>query len=160
MAGASHPNDGDSTDGVAHAMERVMGAIIRWASRPTVQADLAGERGIVMTSPKGWLLDRIVTLGPTRMSELAGWLHIDKSTLTPHITRLERDGLVQRRPDPEDRRGVLVEATADGRRALRTAVGAGRSRLAELFGEWDETDRDEFSRLLVRFAASLDEAAD
>ncbi|MFE3448373.1 MarR family winged helix-turn-helix transcriptional regulator [Nonomuraea sp. NPDC059194] len=40
---------------------------------------------------------------------------VTSGTMTNRIDRLEQAGLVRRRPDPEDRRGVLVSLTDDGR---------------------------------------------
>ena len=40
---------------------------------------------------------------------------VTSGTMTNRIDRLEARGLVDRRPDPDDRRGVLVRLTDDGR---------------------------------------------
>lgn len=47
---------------------------------------------------------------------------VTSGTMTNRIDRLTERGLVQRRPDPEDRRGVLVQITADGRSRVDAAV--------------------------------------
>jgi MarR family transcriptional regulator for hemolysin len=46
--------------------------------------------------------------------DLAGAVGIEGPTLTRHLDGLERQGLVQRRQDPENRRAVLVELTDEG----------------------------------------------
>ena len=43
--------------------------------------------------------------------------------MTNRLDRLEQSGLVRRLPDPDDRRGVLVELTDHGRETYRSAVG-------------------------------------
>jgi DNA-binding MarR family transcriptional regulator len=50
-----------------------------------------------------------------RMSELARRARLSKQTLTTLLPRLERDGLIERRSDPDDRRAVLVFLTARAR---------------------------------------------
>lgn len=64
---------------------------------------------------------RRVARRPMPMSELAAALGIDPSNTTVLVDRLEREGLVRRRPDPADRRTRLVEATRKGKSVARKA---------------------------------------
>jgi DNA-binding MarR family transcriptional regulator len=77
---------------------------------------------------------------PQRLSELTATEQMTQSAITQLVTRLERDGLVERHPDPADGRAVLVQLTpagaavVAGRRASRVdrlAGLAGRLTLAE-----------------------------
>ena len=70
--------------------------------------------------------DVLITLfnapnGRLRMTELADSVVLTPSGLTHLVTRLERDGLVQRTVDDRDRRSFFVTLTAPGRRRLREA---------------------------------------
>lgn len=56
--------------------------------------------------------------GPMRMGELADRESIRMPTATALIDGLTRNGLVARRPDPNDRRAVLVELTEHGQDVL------------------------------------------
>jgi DNA-binding MarR family transcriptional regulator len=47
---------------------------------------------------------------------------VTSGTMTNRIDRLEARGLVQRRPDPDDRRGVQVRLTAQGRQRADAAL--------------------------------------
>ncbi len=49
------------------------------------------------------------------MGELARRARLSKQTMTQMVQRLERDGLVERRPDPSDARASLVFLTARSR---------------------------------------------
>lgn len=51
---------------------------------------------------------------PAPMRQIADRLHAEPSNVTTIIDRLESRGLVERRPDPGDRRVKLVAATASG----------------------------------------------
>src|SRR5918999_1629200 len=51
-----------------------------------------------------------------RMGELAARSRLSKQTMTTLVRLAERDGLVERRPDPGDRRATLVRLSAKGRR--------------------------------------------
>jgi DNA-binding MarR family transcriptional regulator len=54
--------------------------------------------------------------GRLSLGDLAHHRSCVKSNITKLVDRLEADGLVARRDDPDDRRGVLAEITAEGRR--------------------------------------------
>ena len=56
-------------------------------------------------------LDVLASRGPLRPSELAQALSLTSGGMSLALDRLERAGLVRRRPNPGDRRSVLVEAT-------------------------------------------------
>ncbi|MCZ7415681.1 MULTISPECIES: MarR family winged helix-turn-helix transcriptional regulator [unclassified Streptomyces] len=62
------------------------------------------------------VLDTLANSGPKRLTELVRTEQISQPGLTQLVTRLERDGLVERRPDPADGRAVLVHITDSGRR--------------------------------------------
>ncbi|WP_055532539.1 MarR family winged helix-turn-helix transcriptional regulator [Streptomyces graminilatus] len=62
------------------------------------------------------VLDTLAYGGPKRLTELARTEQISQPGLTQLVTRLERDGLVERHPDPADGRAVLVHVTGSGRR--------------------------------------------
>ena len=59
-----------------------------------------------------------------RMGELARRARLSKQTMTDMIRRLERDGLVERRPDPTDARASLIFSTASSRRFKPVAAAA------------------------------------
>lgn len=56
-------------------------------------------------------LSQLVGSGPTTMGELAAAAGVRAPTMTGIVDLLERDRLVVRRPDRDDRRRSLVEAT-------------------------------------------------
>ncbi|SBT42483.1 MarR family winged helix-turn-helix transcriptional regulator [Micromonospora auratinigra] len=88
--------------------------------------------------------------GPLRLSALAEHLHIAPRSATEVVDGLQERGLVERQPDPADRRATLVAPTAEGRRvgeAIRVARAAEADRF---FGGLDPTDRAELTRILRR----------
>lgn len=60
-------------------------------------------------------------LSPTRLGR---GLMLSSAGMTSRIDRLERRGLVRRLPDPDDRRGVIVELTDQGLEIVDAAVAA------------------------------------
>jgi DNA-binding MarR family transcriptional regulator len=83
-----------------------------------------------------------------RLSELAEHLHIAARSATEVVDGLEAKGLVQRRPDPHDRRATLVAPTRRGAE-LNAAIQAVRGTQAErLFDQLSATDRAHLRRIL------------
>jgi DNA-binding MarR family transcriptional regulator len=80
-------------------------------------------------------LDRVVdaNCGKYRMADLAGDIHLSQSALSRAITRLEKDGLVERSACDQDRRSVFVCLTARGREVYDAALPTHR---AVLEGSW------------------------
>jgi len=56
--------------------------------------------------------------GPLLQRDLAKFYEVEQPTMTALLTRMERDGLVSRKPHPEDKRASLVSLTARGRAKL------------------------------------------
>jgi DNA-binding MarR family transcriptional regulator len=71
-----------------------------------------------VSPPRLSALSVVVYAGPLGIGALAAAEGVAAPTMTRLVDGLERDGLVRRRRDPSDARGVLVEATATGRRIL------------------------------------------
>jgi DNA-binding MarR family transcriptional regulator len=57
-----------------------------------------------------------------RMGELAARARLSKQTMTTMVRLLERDGLVERRPDPDDGRASRIYLTARSKRFSRVAA--------------------------------------
>ena len=67
------------------------------------------------TSARFDVLDALKSLGrPARPVELKARLHLPAQTITGILDVLEKKGLVRRRPNPTDRRSLLVELTVTG----------------------------------------------
>lgn len=60
---------------------------------------------------------------PTQLA-LARAVDVDKTKMVAIIDGMEAEGLVSRRPDPDDRRARIIEPTAEGRKRLRGARAA------------------------------------
>jgi DNA-binding MarR family transcriptional regulator len=86
--------------------------------------------------------------GVMRLSELSDHLHIAPRSTTEVVDALQSRGLVERHPDPGDRRATLVGVTEHGTGVL-DAIRAARGTEAErVFGRLSETDRADLARIL------------
>lgn len=101
------------------------------------------------------LLARLVTCGRRRATDLAADVFLDLSTVSRQVRSLVDRGLVERQPDPEDRRGSLLSATEAGHEAYRSAVRRREAELARLLEPWPAEDRSRLTRLLKRLNDDL-----
>jgi DNA-binding MarR family transcriptional regulator len=71
-------------------------------------------RGHKLSQQQVELICAVIVRGPVGMSELGGVLHVEKSSLSNLVDRLEQRGFVFRTRDPHDRRATLVSLTGEG----------------------------------------------
>ena len=63
---------------------------------------------------QGAVLGRLDREGPQSVSDLAASERMRQQSMAQTVSDLEADGLVERRPDPQDRRRALVSLTEQG----------------------------------------------
>ena len=101
---------------------------------------VAAEAG--MTASEGAVLAMLVASGPVLSPTRLQVLVIQSpGGLTKTLRRLETAGYVRRRPDPDDRRSLLVELTATGRRACEKVSAAVAAHYDDVLGGVDPADR-------------------
>jgi DNA-binding MarR family transcriptional regulator len=80
---------------------------------------------------------------------------VTSGTMTNRIDRLGQRGLVERSPDPRDRRGVLVGLTTAGKRAVDGAFETLLASERDLLGELSASERRDLAGLLKRLMRPL-----
>jgi DNA-binding MarR family transcriptional regulator len=102
------------------------------------------------------VLSRLVDDGPVRLGQLADALGTTDATASRTVDVLEAHGLAERREDPDDARGVIVAATAEGagdvRRRRRGLVRLAERALADL----TPAEASRVTAALVELRALLD----
>jgi len=83
-----------------------------------------------------------------RLTDLAEALHIAARSATEVADGLQERGLVERTPDPGDRRAIILRVTDEGRRIRAEIEKARIADASELFGRLSPDDRAELARLL------------
>jgi DNA-binding MarR family transcriptional regulator len=96
------------------------------------------------------LLARLVRYGERRATDLAAESLLDLSTVSRQVRSLVDRGLVERRPDPEDRRGALLAATEAGRAAVAEFQRQRDEEIAGMLEHWAPEDREAIVRLFGR----------
>ena len=83
-----------------------------------------------------------------RPGELAEHLRIAPRSATEVVDDLQQRGLVERRPDPADRRATLVVLTGAGTATVAAIRAARQAETQRFFGSLGDSDRDELGRIL------------
>ncbi|TDW24531.1 MarR family winged helix-turn-helix transcriptional regulator [Kribbella kalugense] len=89
---------------------------------------------------------------PLRLSELAARLGIVPRSATSVVDDLEAAGLVERQPDPNDRRATLVDLTPAGRQILTTLRKNRREVMLTQLSRLTNADQQTLIHLLQRLA--------
>lgn len=97
--------------------------------------------------------------GQRSAGEIAEHLLVSTGTMTNRLDKLEAAGLVRRLPDPEDRRGVLVELTPDGSATLDRYIAVQAKRERELMSAMSHEERVRLAALLRKLLSSVEERA-
>jgi MarR family transcriptional regulator, transcriptional regulator for hemolysin len=87
--------------------------------------------------------------------EIAASVGIEGATLTHHLDRLEKAGLIDRKRDPDNRRAVLVELTAAGHELFFKLARAAMSFDKRLRAGLSADEVDAFRQTLTRLRANV-----
>ena len=105
--------------------------------------------------PRGYQVMSVVSDGAcSNQAMIAERLGIDRTVMTYLVDDLEKAGLVERRPDPADRRARRVGLTAKGSKSFAAASDRITQVERAVLGSLSDADADLFRQLLVRVAAA------
>ncbi len=102
------------------------------------------------------VLSQLTRCGPTRQSDLAGMSLLDPSTISRHVGQLVRQGLVERRADPQDGRAVRLVATDRARAIVEDTIRHRNQMFLAALQGWDLQDLRTLTDLLARFSDDLE----
>src|ERR1700751_6330531 len=88
------------------------------------------------------------------LGELSQRMMVSNGNVTGLVERLVEQGLISRRPSPEDRRAQLVNLTAEGRRFFRAMERANGDWIADILAELSAEEVETLMRLLAKTKAS------
>lgn len=115
------------------------------------------EAGLGLTPGEGRALAHAARAGVVRQNVLAERIGIEAMTLSTYVDRLEAKGLVERLPDPEDRRAKLVRLTDAASKALGHVDAAAMSIRKDAAASMDPADWATLLRLLRQARDNLAE---
>jgi DNA-binding MarR family transcriptional regulator len=107
-----------------------------------------------LSVPRARLLAAVVDTGPgrVRMGDLSAALGVTARNITTIVDGLEREGLLARKPDPTDRRAILLELTEKGRAHVEQVHALQRDLAEHMFAPLSPEERRTLYALLTRLA--------
>ncbi|HZX07900.1 MarR family winged helix-turn-helix transcriptional regulator [Kribbella sp.] len=160
MTGSAGRSAGAATSSTEETVDEVVAAVLT-ASRVLVGVSARSlaqvEESVTLTQFR-----TLVVLdghGPSRLNLLAERLDVTASTALRMVDRLIAAGLVDRRENARDRREVVIDLTAEGRRLVRKVTRKRRAEIERIVLGMPVGRRRELVRALVAFAGAADEPA-
>ncbi len=140
---------------------------------PTNPMKLVGRasRGFVRVADAelrslGFATSQFPVLGALRdgqalsQAELARLAQVEQPSMAQLLNRMERDGLVQRLPDPDDKRSRLISLTAIATQRLPKAKTLMDACTTDALTGFTRQEIDQLVRLLIRLNENLDRMAE
>jgi DNA-binding MarR family transcriptional regulator len=134
-------------------------AVFSRISRLSRHLDLARREAFTAHGIELWEFDVLAALrragAPYELSpgRLLRETLVTSGTMTNRVDRLAARGLVERNPDPDDRRGVIVRLTAEGKATVDGSFEALLAAEAELLDDLPAGERKRLAQLLRRLLA-------
>ena len=141
-------------DETMRALEHEMGVLVRRIRR------MIAERARMVhpdLSPVAYsMLMALNDSGPRRASDLVDLFTIDKGAVSRQVSALLELGLIERSPDPEDRRAAILAITEEGSRRLGTVAAMRRREVSERLSGWSDEELGGFVEMLARYNNALE----
>ena len=144
--------------GVVPVVEAVVTRIFR-IGRHIDRTLAESSRQFGLNSSEYYVLASLSESGPRSPGELGGRLLVSSGVMTNRLDRLESLGLIARRPNPDDRRGVLVELTEEGADTLDRLIALQMSKESALVSQLNENELTRLNDLLRKMMRPLSRRA-
>lgn len=135
------------------SIEAEVGTLIRRVKR--VMGERAREVHPELHPMTYFMLTHLATHGPLRGADLADAFGMDKGGVSRQVQSLVDLGLVERKPAPEDRRAILLDATDEGRERLDAMSRSRRDRFDGRLAEWTDEELSSFAARLAAYNRAL-----
>jgi DNA-binding MarR family transcriptional regulator len=114
------------------------------------------EKQFGLTGPQLWALWELNRAGTLSLKTLSNRMHLDPSTVTGVVERLHKRGLLDRTPDPKDRRRVVLSLTAEGSHLLKEAPHPAQGQLLHALHGMDLEAVAYLNQMLKRLASDME----
>jgi DNA-binding MarR family transcriptional regulator len=131
-------------------------AALSAVTRQLARASGGPDDGPPMTSTQRLALFETAIEGPLRLSELAGRMGITAPTASRAVDGLVDLGLLERLPDPADRRAVRIDVTESGRVDVEGRKARVAAALEPAVAALSAQDRARLASLLARLSDALE----
>ena len=141
------PDDNEVIEAIIHASRAMVGIAVRSLT----------ETGEAVTLPQYRTLVELTFGGPRRLADLAEALSVSPSTATRMCDRLVRKRLINRRRDVVDRRVVLLDLSASGRRLVDRVTERRRQEIGRILEAVDPAEHGALVRAFTSFGQAAGE---
>lgn len=114
------------------------------------------EKRFGLTGPQLWALWELNRAGSLSLKALSAHMHLDPSTVTGVVDRLQKRGLVERATDAEDRRRVVLSLTEAGAQLLKAAPHPAQGQLLHALHAMNREEVDQLDQTLRQLAAVME----
>lgn len=135
-----------------YVLERQVGHLLRRAHQrhAAIFQEMIGDSQL--TPLQFAALVKLRDLGEVSQNQLGRLIAMDAATMQGVIKRLLARGLIARRPDPDDRRRLILSLTADSHKLVEAAVAAGRKITRRTLEPLSASEQRVFMDYLARLA--------
>jgi DNA-binding MarR family transcriptional regulator len=137
----------DSSTRILDELSRLIRQLSRLSGGP--------DEGPPLTATQRLALFELVDQGPLRLNDLALRMGTSAPTASRAVDALDELGLVDRKPDPDDRRALQLDLTPEGRRSVEERKARVLEAVRPAVGQLPAADRELLAALLARLADEL-----
>lgn len=138
--------------GRRYVLEEQVGHLLRRAHQRATQIFLEGFAEAGLTPTQWAALARLAEEGAASQNHLGRLTAMDPATVQGVIRRLEARGLIDREPDPDDRRRTRLKLSADGAALVARCTGVGAEVSARTLTPLTDAEAVRFLELLKKLA--------
>ena len=136
--------------------EHSSGYLANWAARLFARSIDKRLRPLGLSSAYMPIFFALAAGDALSQKTLADRAAVEQSTMANTLKRMERDGLIARRPDPRDARASLVSLTPLAVAKLKGVQAAGQAVNDIAMGSLSPSEREQYRKLLLRVIGSLE----
>ena len=138
-----------------HALQTALTTVGRVQHSHRARRRIEDRSGVPLGPTTIAALAAIRVLGPARHRVVAHRMGLQPSRVSKEVRVLVDAGMVTERPDPADRRAILLEVTEKGADAHDRYRHAAQETLAEVLDDWSDRDLHRLADLTTRLAAAF-----
>ena len=138
--------------GRRYVLEDQVGHLLRRAHQRATQIFLDGFGAAAVTPTQWAALARLAEEGGASQNQLGRLTAMDPATVQGVIQRLEKRGLIDREPDPDDRRRTRLKLTPEGLELVARHSATGARVSASTLAPLTEAEAATFLELLRKLA--------
>lgn len=138
----------DDRPGDRYVLDEQVGFVLRRATQRHLA--IFSEAIPALTTTQFAALAKLSQMGPLSQNHLGRETAMDAATIKGVVDRLGRAGLVETRPDTEDRRRLVVSLTEAGRAAYAAAEPVAQEITRRTLAPLSPAERERFLALLAR----------